>query len=43
LSFPGGRLRQGAEGFGRDDDVAHAARFQIFQMLNRRVEQLVIG
>ena len=37
------RLRQGAKGFGRNGDMAHAARFQILQMLDRRVEQLVIG
>ena len=37
------RLRQGAERFGRDGDVARATRFEILQMLDRRIEQLVIS
>ncbi len=41
LGFP--RLSQGAQGFRRDGDVLDAARFQVFQMLDGRVEQLVIG
>ena len=36
------RLRQRAKRFRRNSDIAHAARFQIFEMLNRRVEQFVV-
>ena len=38
-----GRLREFAERLRRDGDMPNAARFQIFQMLNRRVEQLAVS
>jgi hypothetical protein len=39
----GNWLGKGAKRIRRNGDVPHAARFQIFQMLNRRTEQLAVS
>ena len=37
------RFRQCEQRFRRHGDVTHAARFQNFEMLDRRVEELAVG
>ena len=36
-------MRERAEGFRCDGDMAHAARFQTFEVLNCRVEELPVA